>query len=254
MGNKINPTGLRLGITREFESRWYANKKGYAGLLKQDLEIRTRISKELKAAGLARIDIERAADNISVTVYAAKPGVVIGKGGETIKRMRESLQNKYKGRTVALNVQEVGNPNLSAPLVAQRIAEQIERRFAIRRSIKQAVQRVRESGAQGAKIVVSGRIGGAEQARVEWAAEGRVPLHTLRANIDYGTARAETTYGSLGIKAYVFMGEVIGGKRIVPGASPAARPNQPKPENRDNKPRRRGPAVRKSAGGNQGGA
>ncbi|MDX2007076.1 MAG: 30S ribosomal protein S3 [Meiothermus sp.] len=253
MGNKINPTGLRLGITREFESRWYAGKKAYKGLIVQDRDIRRMIEKELKPAGIARVDIERAADNISVTVYAAKPGVVIGRGGETIKRLREGLQNKYKGKTVALNVQEVGNPNLSAPLVAQRIAEQIERRFAIRRSIKQAVQRVRESGAQGAKIVVSGRIGGAEQARVEWAAEGRVPLHTLRANIDYGTARAQTTYGSLGVKAYVFMGEVIGGKRQVPGAQPAARPAQPKPENRDNKPRRRGPAVRKTAGG-QGGA
>ncbi len=250
MGNKINPTGLRLGITREFESRWYANKKAYAKTLTDDRTIRGVISKELRAAGLARIDIERAADNISVTVFAAKPGVVIGRGGETIKRLREVLQNRFPGKTVALNVQEVGNPNLSAPLVAQRIAEQIERRFAVRRSIKQAVQRIRESGAQGAKIVVSGRIGGSEQARVEWAAEGRVPLHTLRANIDYGTARAETTYGSLGIKAYVFMGEVIGGKRVVPGAAPAARPAAPKPAG-DGKPRRRS-AVRKT-GPNEGG-
>lgn len=252
MGNKINPTGLRLGITREFESRWYANKKTYAKTLIDDRAIRSVIEKELRPAGLARIDIERAADNISVTVYAAKPGVVIGRGGETIKRLREGLQNRFPGKNVALNVQEVGNPNLSAPLVAQRVAEQIERRFAVRRSIKQAVQRVRESGAQGAKIVVSGRIGGAEQARVEWAAEGRVPLHTLRANIDYGTARAETTYGSLGIKAYVFMGEVIGGKRVVPGAAPTARPAAPKPhQDRDGKPRRRS-AVRKT-GPNEGG-
>ncbi|MCL6527403.1 MAG: 30S ribosomal protein S3 [Thermaceae bacterium] len=243
MGNKINPVGLRLGITREFESRWYAGKKDYARILTEDRAIRQLLEKELGAAGLARIDIERAADNIAVNVYAAKPGVVIGRGGETIKRLREALQSKFPGKTVALNVQEVGNPNLSAPLVAQRVAEQIERRFAVRRSIKQAVQRVRESGAQGAKIVVSGRIGGAEQARVEWAAEGRVPLHTLRANIDYGTARAETTYGSLGVKAYVFQGEVIGGKKVVPGAAPAARPAAPKRE--EGKPRRRS-AVRKS--------
>ncbi|MER3444941.1 MAG: 30S ribosomal protein S3, partial [Meiothermus sp.] len=199
MGNKINPVGLRLGITREFESRWYAGKKAYAKTIVEDRKIRAQIERELRPAGLARIDIERAADNVAVTVYAAKPGVVIGRGGETIKRLRESLQKQFPSKTVALNVQEAGNPNLSAPLVAQRVAEQIERRFAVRRSIKQAVQRVRESGAQGAKIVVSGRIGGAEQARVEWAAEGRVPLHTLRANIDYGTARAETTYGSLGV-------------------------------------------------------
>jgi small subunit ribosomal protein S3 len=244
MGNKINPNGLRLGITRQFESRWYASKKDYAGIVQADRKIRMLIQKELQAAGLARIDIERAADNIAVTVFAAKPGVVIGRGGETIKRLREKLQGQFPGKNVALNVQEVGNPNLSAPLVAQRIAEQIERRFAVRRSIKQAVQRVRESGAQGAKIVVSGRIGGAEQARVEWAAEGRMPLHTLRANIDYGTARAETTYGSLGIKAYVFQGEVIGGKKVST-AQPAPRPAAPK---REDKPRRRS-AIKKVEGG-----
>lgn len=243
MGNKINPVGLRLGITRDFESRWYAGKKAYAKTLQEDRLIRALIENELRQAGLARIDIERAANNVTVMVYAAKPGVVIGRGGETIKRLREALQSRFPGKVVALNVQEVGNPNLSAPLVAQRVAEQIERRFAVRRSIKQAVQRVRESGAQGAKIAVSGRIGGAEQARVEWAADGRVPLHTLRANIDYGTARAETTYGSLGVKAYVFMGEVIGGKKVVPGAAPAARPATPK-RDQDGKPRRRS-AVRK---------
>ena len=246
MGNKINPIGLRLGITREFESRWYAGKKSYAKIIQDDRLIRRTIEKELRPAGLARIDIERAADNIAITVYAAKPGVVIGRGGETIKRLRETLQSKFPGKTLALNVQEVGNPNLSAPLVAQRVAEQIERRFAVRRSIKQAVQRVRESGAQGAKIVVSGRIGGAEQARVEWVAEGRVHLQTLWANIDYGTARAETTYGSLGVKAYVFMGEVIGGKKIVPGAAPTARPAAPKRDREDSKPRRRS-AVRKAS-------
>ncbi|WP_036218456.1 30S ribosomal protein S3, partial [Calidithermus chliarophilus] len=237
MGNKINPVGLRLGITREFESRWYAGKKTYAKTIVEDRKIRAQIERELRPAGLARIDIERAADNVAVTVYAAKPGVVIGRGGETIKRLRESLQKQFPGKTVALNVQEVGNPNLSAPLVAQRVAEQIERRFAVRRSIKQAVQRVRESGAQGAKIVVSGRIGGAEQARVEWAAEGRVPLHTLRANIDYGTARAETTYGSLGVKAYVFMGEVIGGKRVGAVPAPTPRPAAPRRDREDGRPR-----------------
>ncbi len=236
MGNKINPVGFRLGITREFESRWYAGKKNYAKVLVEDGIIRRLIIKELYQAGLAHIDVERAADNVVVTVYAAKPGVVIGRGGETIKRLREELQNKFPGKTLALNVQEIGNPNLSAPLVAQRVAEQIVRRFAVRRSIKQAVQRVRESGAQGAKIVVSGRIGGSEQARVEWSADGRVPLHTLRANIDYGTARAETTYGSLGVKAYVFMGEIIGAKK------PAPRVAAPRPES--DKPRRRRPAVR----------
>ncbi|MGF4471914.1 30S ribosomal protein S3, partial [Klebsiella pneumoniae] len=178
--------------------------------------------------------IERAADNVAVTVHVAKPGVVIGRGGEKIKVLRDTL-SQLTGKNVALNVQEIHNPNLSAPLVAQRVAEQIERRFAVRRAIKQAVQRVMEAGAKGAKVIVSGRIGGAEQARTEWAAEGRVPLHTLRANIDYGFALARTTYGVLGVKVYVFLGEVIGGQK------PKARPEGPRAEE---KPRRRRPAVR----------
>ncbi|HAR68540.1 30S ribosomal protein S3 [Thermus scotoductus] len=234
MGNKIHPIGFRLGITRDWESRWYAGKKQYRHLLVEDQKIREVLTKELYPAGLARIDIERAADNVAVTVHVAKPGVVIGRGGEKIKVLRDTL-SQLTGKNVALNVQEIHNPNLSAPLVAQRVAEQIERRFAVRRAIKQAVQRVMEAGAKGAKVIVSGRIGGAEQARTEWAAEGRVPLHTLRANIDYGFALARTTYGVLGVKAYVFLGEVIGGQK------PKARPEGPRAEE---KPRRRRPAVR----------
>lgn len=234
MGNKIHPIGFRLGITRDWESRWYAGKKQYRHLLLEDQKIREVLTKELYPAGLARIDIERAADNVAVTVHVAKPGVVIGRGGEKIKVLRDTL-SQLTGKNVALNVQEIHNPNLSAPLVAQRVAEQIERRFAVRRAIKQAVQRVMEAGAKGAKVIVSGRIGGAEQARTEWAAEGRVPLHTLRANIDYGFALARTTYGVLGVKAYVFLGEVIGGQK------PKARPEGPRAEE---KPRRRRPAVR----------
>jgi small subunit ribosomal protein S3 len=233
MGNKIHPIGFRLGITRDWESRWYAGKKQYRQLLLEDLQIRDYLTKELYPAGLARVDIERAADNVAVSVHVAKPGVVIGRGGEKIKVLRDAL-SKLTGKNVALNVQEIHNPNLSAPLVAQRVAEQIERRFAVRRAIKQAVQRVMESGATGAKVIVSGRIGGAEQARTEWAAEGRVPLQTLRANIDYGFALARTTYGVLGVKAYVFLGEVIGGQKV-------KRPEAPKAEER---PRRRRPAVR----------
>jgi len=233
MGNKIHPIGFRLGITRDWESRWYAGKKQYRQLLLEDQKIRDYLAKELYPAGLARVDIERAADNVAVSVHVAKPGVVIGRGGEKIKVLRDALA-KLTGKNVALNVQEIHNPNLSAPLVAQRVAEQIERRFAVRRAIKQAVQRVMESGAKGAKVIVSGRIGGAEQARTEWAAEGRVPLQTLRANIDYGFALARTTYGVLGVKAYVFLGEVIGGQKV-------KRPEAPKAEER---PRRRRPAVR----------
>ena len=234
MGNKIHPIGFRLGITRDWESHWYAGKKQYRQLLLEDQQIRDYLTKELYPAGLARVDIERAADNVAVSVHVAKPGVVIGRGGEKIKVLRDALA-KLTGKNVALNVQEIHNPNLSAPLVAQRVAEQIERRFAVRRAIKQAVQRVMESGAKGAKVIVSGRIGGAEQARTEWAAEGRVPLQTLRANIDYGFALARTTYGVLGVKAYVFLGEVIGGQKA------KGRPEAPKAEER---PRRRRPAVR----------
>lgn len=234
MGNKIHPIGFRLGITRDWESRWYAGKKQYRNLLVEDQKIRELLGKELYPAGLARVDIERAADNVAVTVHVAKPGVVIGRGGEKIKVLRDTL-SQLTGKNVALNVQEIQNPNLSAPLVAQRVAEQIERRFAVRRAIKQAVQRVMEAGAKGAKVIVSGRIGGAEQARTEWAAEGRVPLHTLRANIDYGFALARTTYGVLGVKAYVFLGEVIGKEK------PRARLEGARPEE---KPRRRRPAVR----------
>jgi small subunit ribosomal protein S3 len=234
MGNKIHPIGFRLGITRDWESRWYAGKKQYRHLLLEDLQIRDYLTKELYPAGLARVDIERAADNVAVSVHVAKPGVVIGRGGEKIKVLRDALA-KLTGKNVALNVQEIHNPNLSAPLVAQRVAEQIERRFAVRRAIKQAVQRVMESGAKGAKVIVSGRIGGAEQARTEWAAEGRIPLQTLRANIDYGFALARTTYGVLGVKAYVFLGEVIGGQKA------KGRSEAPKAEER---PRRRRPAVR----------
>ncbi|WP_117237540.1 30S ribosomal protein S3 [Thermus sediminis] len=233
MGNKIHPIGFRLGITRDWESRWYAGKKQYRQLLLEDQQIRDYLTKELYPAGLARVDIERAADNVAVSVHVAKPGVVIGRGGEKIKVLRDALA-KMTGKNVALNVQEIHNPNLSAPLVAQRVAEQIERRFAVRRAIKQAVQRVMESGAKGAKVIVSGRIGGAEQARTEWAADGRVPLQTLRANIDYGFALARTTYGVLGVKAYVFLGEVIGAQKV-------KRPEAPKAEER---PRRRRPAVR----------
>ncbi len=238
MGNKIHPIGFRLGITRDWESRWYAGKKAYRHLLQEDMEIRKLLEKELYPAGLARIDIERAADNVAVTVHVAKPGVVIGRGGEKIKVLRDLL-SRATGKNVALNVQEIQNPNLSAPLVAQRVAEQIERRFAVRRSIKQAVQRVMEAGAKGAKIVVSGRIGGAEQARTEWAGAGRMPLQTLRANIDYGFALARTTYGVLGVKAYIFLGEVIGAQKAKPRAEAAQA---------EGRPRRRRPAVVKKEG------
>lgn len=253
MGNKINPNGFRLGITRGWNSRWYANKKQYAALLKEDEAIRQLISKKLASAGLARIEIERTGQQVKVIISAAKPGVVIGKSGESIKALRVSIEKIVSAGAVEVNVAELPNPNTSAPLVALRIAEQIERRFAFRRAMKQAAQRVMESGARGVKIVLGGRLGGAEQARTETVREGRVPLHTLRADIEYGTARAETSYGSLGIKVMVFNGEVIGGKNET-FARPTRNDNRGERRPREEgaageRPNRRRPTARRRTGG-----
>ncbi|MDV6376402.1 30S ribosomal protein S3 [Deinococcus arenicola] len=248
MGNKINPNGFRLGITRGWNSRWYAGKKQYAGLLREDEKIRKLIDKKLSAAGIARVEIERAGQQVNVIISAAKPGIVIGKGGDSIKGLRGDIERLVSAGTVAVNVAEIPNPNISAPLVALRIAEQIERRFAFRRAMKQAAQRVMESGARGCKIVLSGRLGGAEQARTEKVLEGRVPLHTLRADIDYGTALARTSYGILGIKVLVFNGEVIGGKTETL-ARPKGRDDRPRREDGDRPNRRRPAAGRRRPGG-----
>ena len=246
MGNKINPTGFRLGITKGWDSRWYASKKNYAGLLLEDEKIRNLVEKQLKAAGIARVEIERAGQQVNVIISAAKPGIVIGKGGDSIKRLRQDIERLVSAGTVAVNVAEIPNPNTSAPLVALRIAEQIERRFAFRRAMKQAAQRVMESGARGVKVVLSGRLGGAEQARTEKVLEGRVPLHTLRADIDYGTALARTTYGVLGVKVLVFNGEVIGGKTETVQRPP--RGDRPRRDEGD-RPNRRRPQARRRQGG-----
>ncbi|PYE48120.1 30S ribosomal protein S3 [Deinococcus yavapaiensis] len=247
MGNKINPNGFRLGITKGWNSRWYASKKNYSQLLLEDEKIRNLVEKQLKAAGVARIEIERAGQQVNVIISAAKPGIVIGKGGESIKRLRQDIERLVSAGTVAVNVAEIPNPNTSAPLVALRIAEQIERRFAFRRAMKQAAQRVMESGARGVKVVLSGRLGGAEQARTEKVLEGRVPLHTLRADIDYGTALARTTYGVLGVKVLVFNGEVIGGK--TESAARPQRQDRPRRDNEGDRSNRRRPQARRRPGG-----
>ena len=247
MGNKINPNGFRLGITRGWNSRWYAGKKTYSKLLAEDEKIRNLVGKQLSAAGLARIEIERAGQQVNVIISAAKPGIVIGKGGDSIKKLRTDIEKLVSAGTVAVNVAEIPNPNTSAPLVALRVAEQIERRVAFRRAMKQAAQRVMESGARGVKVVLSGRLGGAEQARTEKVLEGRVPLHTLRADIDYGTALARTSYGIIGIKVLVFNGEIIGGK-----TESVQRPARPGAERRPEggeRPNRRRPTARRRTGG-----
>lgn len=241
MGNKINPLGFRLGVNKVASARWYAGKADYPRLLREDEAIRNRITREVGHAGIARIEIERAADNVTVTIHTAKPGVVIGRGGEAIKVLRGQLEKEVSG-TVSVNVQEVANANTNGMLVAQRISDQLERRFAFRRAMKQAVQRTMESGAQGIKIRCSGRLGGAEQARPEWYADGRVPLQTLRADIDYGTAEAKTTYGIVGVKAWVFHGEIVGDRQRKAAV-------MPRPRSEEDKKKRRRPARRRDAAG-----
>jgi small subunit ribosomal protein S3 len=246
MGNKINPVGFRLGVNKTASAKWYANPKTYPKLLAEDDLIRKTVQADVGHSGVSRIDIERAAHNINVTIHTAKPGVVIGRGGESIKVLRGKLDGVIDG-TIAVNVQEVGNPNTNGALIAQRIAEQLERRFAFRRAMKQAIQRTMESGAQGVKIRCSGRLGGSEQARPESYMDGRVPLQTLRADIDYGTARASTTYGVIGVKAWVFHGEIVGDKQR--RAANLPRPRQDEDKNR----RRRRPQARRRPEGGPGG-
>jgi len=207
MGNKVNPIGLRLGINRTWDSRWFA-AKGYADLLHQDLALKQFLTKRLKQAGVSRIVIERPAKRARITIYTARPGVIIGKKGSDIEKLRQDLSKMTK-TDVALNIVEIRKPEIDAKLVAENIAQQLERRVAFRRAMKRAVQSAIRLGAQGIRINCGGRLGGAEIARTEWYREGRVPLHTLRADIDYGEATAFTTYGACGVKVWVFKGEIL---------------------------------------------
>jgi len=207
MGHKVNPIGLRLGINRTWDSRWFASK-GYAALLHEDLMLRKYLQKRLRQAGVSRIVIERPAKRARITIFTARPGVVIGKKGSDIEKLRQDL-SVMTGTDVALNIVEIRKPEIDAKLVAENIAQQLERRVAFRRAMKRAVQSAMRLGAQGIKITCGGRLGGAEIARTEWYREGRVPLHTLRADIDYGEATAFTTYGTCGVKVWVFKGEIM---------------------------------------------
>jgi len=207
MGQKVNPIGLRLGINRTWDSRWFADDN-YAGLLHEDIKIREYLRDRLKQAGVSRIIVERPAKKARVTIHTARPGVVIGKKGADIEKLRGSLQ-KITGSEVHLNIVEVRKPEIDATLVADNIASQLERRVAFRRAMKRAVQSAMRLGAGGIRINCSGRLGGAEIARMEWYREGRVPLHTLRADVDYGEATANTTYGACGVKVWVYKGEIM---------------------------------------------
>ncbi|MEQ8176776.1 MAG: 30S ribosomal protein S3 [Amphiplicatus sp.] len=208
MGQKVNPIGLRLGINRTWDSRWFANKGTYADLLHEDLKIRAFLTDKLKQAGISRIVIERPHKKCRVTIYTARPGVVIGKKGADIEKLRSEMQKLTASETV-LNIVEIRKPEIDATLVAENIAQQLERRVAFRRAMKRAMQTAMRMGGLGIRVNVSGRLGGAEIARMEWYREGRVPLHTLRADIDYGVATARTTYGAIGVKVWIFKGEIM---------------------------------------------
>jgi small subunit ribosomal protein S3 len=207
MGQKVNPIGLRLGVNRTWDSRWYADS-GYAQLLHEDLKIRKFLRDRLLQAGISRIIIERPAKKARITIHTARPGVVIGKKGADIEKLRSALQ-EITGSEVHLNIVEIRKPEIDANLVAENIASQLERRVAFRRAMKRAVQSAMRLGASGIRINCGGRLGGAEIARTEWYREGRVPLHTLRADVDYGEATAMTTYGTCGVKVWVFKGEIL---------------------------------------------
>ncbi|NWG45348.1 MAG: 30S ribosomal protein S3 [Alphaproteobacteria bacterium] len=208
MGHKVRPVGLRLGINRTWDSRWYADGRGYAKLLHEDMAIRRFLRDRLKQAGVSRIVIERPHRKCRVTIYTARPGVVIGRKGADIDKLRQEV-GKLTSSEVFLNIVEIRKPEIDATLIAENIAQQLERRVAFRRALKRGVQNAMRLGALGIRINVGGRLGGAEIARTEWYREGRVPLHTLRADIDYGTATALTTYGTIGIKVWVFKGEIM---------------------------------------------
>jgi small subunit ribosomal protein S3 len=233
MGQKIHPFGFRLSVQKNWASRWYSSSKNFPSMLNSDIKVRSFLKEKLAHAAVSRIVIERPARNAKITIYSARPGIVIGKKGEDIESLRSSLQGMM-GVPVHLNIEEVRKPELDATLIAESIAQQLEKRVMFRRAMKRAMQNAMRLGAQGIKIMSSGRLNGIEIARTEWYREGRVPLHTLRADIDYGVAEAKTTYGVIGIKVWVFKGEVLGGKTAeqpVVAAEPEKRVRKPGAKN-----------------------
>ncbi|AGY58883.1 30S ribosomal protein S3 [Gloeobacter kilaueensis] len=233
MGQKVHPVGLRLGIIRDHRSRWFAKAGEYPALLSEDHKIRKYIEKKLASSGIAEIDIERKADQVEITIRTARPGVVVGRGGSGIDELRASLEKLLGRRQIRINVADVQRVDAEAGLLAEYIAGQLERRVAFRRAVRQAIQRAQRAGVQGIKVAVSGRLNGAEIARSEWTREGRIPLHTLRADIDYAYRIAQTTYGTLGVKVWIFRGEILPGSTT---AAPEETVQAPKP---DQRPQRR---------------
>ncbi len=235
MGQKIHPTGFRLAVSRNWSSRWYADDKAYAGMLIQDAQVREYLKKKLKNASVGRVVIERPAKNARITVYSARPGVVIGKKGEDIELLKADLQ-RLMGVPVHVNIEEIRKPEVDAQLIADSIAQQLEKRIMFRRAMKRAMQNAMRLGAQGIKIMSSGRLNGIEIARTEWYREGRVPLHTLRANIDYGTSEAATTYGIIGIKVWVYKGDNLGSGEVAAVEAPREDERRPRRAPRGDRP------------------
>lgn len=217
MGQKVHPIGIRLGITKKHTSVWYAEQKNYAKQLITDVRVREHLEKKLAHAAVSRIEIERPAQTARITIHTARPGIVIGKKGEDVEKLRRELTERL-GVPVSINIEEIRKPDVDAKLVAQNVGQQLERRVMFRRAMKRVVQNAMRQGALGIKVQVGGRLGGAEIARTEWYREGRVPLHTLRANVDYGTYEALTTYGIIGVKVWIFKGEVLDIEQAAPAA------------------------------------
>jgi small subunit ribosomal protein S3 len=251
MGQKIHPTGFRLSVSRNWSSRWYASDRDFAGMLAEDIKVREYLKAKLKSAAVSRILIERPAKNARITIFSARPGVVIGKKGEDIENLKKELSRQL-GVPVAVNIEEVRKPEIDAQLIADSITQQLEKRIMFRRAMKRAMQNAMRLGAQGIKIMSSGRLNGIEIARCEWYREGRVPLHTLRADIDYGTSEAKTTYGVIGVKVWVYKGDTLGRNDAPLAAEPRTeeerRPRGPRRDTRDG-PR---PGADRPAGGRSG--
>ncbi|WP_038203692.1 30S ribosomal protein S3 [Xenophilus azovorans] len=255
MGQKIHPTGFRLAVSRNWASRWYANNRDFAGMLAEDIKVREYLKKKLKNASVSRVLIERPAKNARITIYSARPGVVIGKKGEDIENLKRDL-GKQLGVPVAVNIEEVRKPEVDAQLIADSITQQLEKRIMFRRAMKRAMQNAMRLGAQGIKIMSAGRLNGIEIARTEWYREGRVPLHTLRADIDYGFSEAKTTYGVIGVKVWVYKGDTLG-RNDAPSLDSTPRPEgeerRPRGPRRDGRPGDRRGAPRSGARGPLGG-
>ena len=236
MGQKIHPTGFRLAVTRNWSSRWFADDKAFGSMLAEDIRVREYLKKKLKSASVGRVIIERPAKNARITVYSARPGVVIGKRGEDIESLKADLQ-RLMGVPVHVNIEEIRKPETDAQLIADSISQQLEKRIMFRRAMKRAMQNAMRLGAQGIKIMSSGRLNGIEIARTEWYREGRVPLHTLKANIDYGTSEAHTTYGVIGIQVWVYKGDMLANGELPPEtAAPREEERRPRRAPRGDRP------------------